>query len=74
MREVSLIDLKVLQGKINDVTLQMIGPGEVLDVEGTHVAGWSVVAGRLVLCGLVHAGCTSESISSSSMNDKFTSW
>lgn len=45
LRQVSLIELKVLQGKINDVTLRMDGPGEVLDVEGTHVAGWTVVAG-----------------------------
>ncbi|MBT8044224.1 MAG: hypothetical protein KJO79_04675, partial [Verrucomicrobiae bacterium] len=45
MRQVSLIELKVLQGKINDVTLRMNGPGEVLDVSGTHVAGWTVTDG-----------------------------
>ncbi len=45
MRQVSLIELKVLQGKINKISLTMDGPGEVLDVEGTHVAAWSVVAG-----------------------------
>ncbi|MBT8036636.1 MAG: hypothetical protein KJO21_03735 [Verrucomicrobiae bacterium] len=44
MRQETKIDLKVLQGKINQLSLRMDGPGEVLDVEGTHVAAWSVVA------------------------------
>ena len=45
MRQWTQIDLKVLQGKINELTLSMDGLGEVLDVSGTHVAAWSVVAG-----------------------------
>lgn len=46
LRQVSQIDLKVLQGKITELALAMDGPGEVLDVEGTNVAGWSVEAGQ----------------------------
>ncbi|BDS07872.1 hypothetical protein NT6N_29120 [Oceaniferula spumae] len=46
MRQSSQIDVKVLQGKINELTLQMDGPGEILDVEGTNVAAWSVAAGQ----------------------------
>lgn len=45
LRQISQLDLKVLQGKINGLRLRMDGPGEVLDVEGTHVAAWSVEAG-----------------------------
>ena len=44
LRQVSQIELKVLQGKINDVSLRMDGPGEVIDVQGTNIAGWSVEA------------------------------
>ena len=42
LRQVSKVDLKVLQGKINDLAFQMEGPGQVLAVEGTNVAAWSV--------------------------------
>ena len=46
MRQQTSINLKVLQGKINAINLRMQGPGEVLQVEGTHIAGWSVEAGQ----------------------------
>ncbi len=45
MRQTENIRLKILQGKLNELTLRMQGPGEVLDVEGTHIAGWSVEKG-----------------------------
>lgn len=43
MRQTSDIQLKILQGKLNQLSLRMHGPGEILAVEGTHIAGWSVV-------------------------------
>ena len=46
MRQSTAIDIKVLQGKINEFSLSMDGLGEVLDVSGTHVAAWSVEAGQ----------------------------
>lgn len=42
MRQTSELNLKILQGKLNQLSLRMQGPGEVLAVEGTHIAGWSV--------------------------------
>ncbi|NWK55744.1 MFS transporter [Verrucomicrobiaceae bacterium N1E253] len=42
MRQTSEFQLKILQGKLNTLSLRMQGAGEVLDVEGTHIAGWKV--------------------------------
>lgn len=38
------IAYQVLQGKLESVTMELHGPGEVLDVEGRNIVGWKVVA------------------------------
>lgn len=43
MRQMSVMDLRVLQGKLNALTLNLEGPGEVLEVTGDAVLGWSVM-------------------------------
>lgn len=42
LRQVTSIDLRVLQGKLPKLTLTLDGPGEVLSVTGEPVLGWSV--------------------------------
>ncbi|MES2476688.1 MAG: hypothetical protein V4640_12965 [Verrucomicrobiota bacterium] len=42
IRQMSVIDLRVLQGKLHHLTMDLNGPGEVLGVTGDAVLGWSV--------------------------------
>ncbi len=42
LRESHQIDYKILQGELDSLTLQLDGPGEVLDVQGSHVVGWNL--------------------------------
>lgn len=42
LRQNHLIDYKVLQGELDSLTLQLDGSGEVLDVEGENIVGWTV--------------------------------
>lgn len=43
LRQRTLIDLNVLQGKLSDLDFSLKGPGEVLSVTGGAVLGWKVV-------------------------------
>ncbi len=43
MRQLTVIDLRVLQGKLGNLSLALDGPGEVLAVKGEPVLGWSVI-------------------------------
>jgi hypothetical protein len=43
MRQLTTIDLRVLQGKLAALSVSLDGPGEVLAVSGEPVLGWSVV-------------------------------
>lgn len=36
------IEYRVLQGELDELKLDLIGPGEVLDIQGTNVVGWSL--------------------------------
>jgi hypothetical protein len=42
LRQMTVLDLRVLQGKLADLSLALDGPGEVLSVEGDPVLGWNV--------------------------------
>jgi len=42
MRETTVIDYRILQGKLEAIRLGLDGPGEVLSVEGSNVMGWRV--------------------------------
>jgi hypothetical protein len=42
LRQLSIIDLRVLQGKLGALKLVLDGPGEVLSVSGDPVLGWTV--------------------------------
>lgn len=42
LRQASLLEMRVLQGKLEALTLRMEGTGEVLAVVGDDVVGWSV--------------------------------
>jgi len=42
LRQLTVIDLRILQGKLADLALTLDGPGEVLSVAGETVLGWSV--------------------------------
>ena len=42
MRQETVVDLRVLQGKLGELTLDLDGPGEVLSVSGDSVLGWNV--------------------------------
>ena len=42
LRQSTEIDLRILQGKLPSLTLQLHGAGEVLSVQGEQVVGWSV--------------------------------
>ncbi len=42
LRQLSAIDLRVLQGRLGGLSLALDGPGEVLSVAGDPVLGWSV--------------------------------
>ncbi|MBC8127859.1 MAG: hypothetical protein H8M99_12030 [Gloeobacteraceae cyanobacterium ES-bin-144] len=43
MRQLTTLDLRVLQGKLANLTISLVGSGEVLAVSGEPVLGWSVV-------------------------------
>src|SRR3974390_1167288 len=45
MRQVALLDFKVMQGELNRVTLLLRGSGEVTRVQGEQVLSWTVVPG-----------------------------
>jgi hypothetical protein len=45
MRQVAMLDGKVMQGELNRVTLLLRGPGEVTRVQGEQVLSWNVVPG-----------------------------
>lgn len=42
MRQITQIDLRVLQGKIPNLSLSLDGPGEILSVVGESVLAWTV--------------------------------
>ncbi len=42
LRQSTTLGLQVLQGRIDQLTLDLLGPGEVLAVTGPAVTGWSV--------------------------------
>ncbi|MEI7908256.1 MAG: hypothetical protein WCK77_01340 [Verrucomicrobiota bacterium] len=42
LRQLTLLDLRVLQGKLAELALTLDGPGEVLSVSGETVLGWAV--------------------------------
>jgi hypothetical protein len=42
LRQLTTVDLRVLQGKLANLSLSFDGPGEVLAVTGEPVLGWSV--------------------------------
>jgi hypothetical protein len=42
MRQLTLLDLRVLQGKLPELTLSLTGPGEILSVSGEAVLAWTV--------------------------------
>lgn len=42
LRQSTQIDVRILQGKLPSLSLQLHGPGEVLAVKGEQVVGWSV--------------------------------
>lgn len=42
LRQMTVVDLRVLQGKLAELNLTLDGPGEVLAVTGEPVLGWAV--------------------------------
>ncbi|MCX6866984.1 MAG: hypothetical protein NTV46_12350 [Verrucomicrobia bacterium] len=42
LRQMTVVDLRVLQGKLGELNLTLDGPGEVLSVSGDPVLGWAV--------------------------------
>ena len=42
LRQMTVVDLRVLQGKLGELNLTLDGPGEVLSVSGGPVLGWVV--------------------------------
>lgn len=42
LRQMTVMDLRVLQGKLGQLELNLDGPGEVLSVSGGSVIGWAV--------------------------------
>jgi hypothetical protein len=43
MKQDHLLTYQVLQGQLKSLTIQLLGPGEILDVEGPNLVGWKVV-------------------------------
>jgi hypothetical protein len=43
MRQDHLLVYQVLQGQLKSLSIQLHGPGEILDVEGPNLVGWKVV-------------------------------
>ena len=48
MRQVALLDFKVMQGELNRVVLLLRGPGEVTRVQGDQVLAWNVEPGATI--------------------------
>ncbi len=46
LRQVARIDLKVLQGKLDGLEIELEGAGEILAVDGGNVLGWTVEQGE----------------------------
>jgi hypothetical protein len=42
LRQMTVVDLRVLQGKLSELALTLNGPGEILSVSGEPVLGWAV--------------------------------
>ena len=42
LRQITVVDLRVLQGKLSELSLTLSGPGEILAVSGEPVLGWAV--------------------------------
>ncbi|MGI9242114.1 MAG: hypothetical protein ACR2RV_15050, partial [Verrucomicrobiales bacterium] len=42
MRQITAIDLKILQGKLDGIKILLEGEGEILDVKGPNILTWSV--------------------------------
>ncbi|MEM7386084.1 MAG: hypothetical protein AAF514_14180, partial [Verrucomicrobiota bacterium] len=54
LRQAALLNVHVLQGRLNELTVLLDGPGEILAVEGSNLLNWKIEAGegaqrRLVL-------------------------
>jgi hypothetical protein len=45
VRQATALELRVLQGELAALDLNLDGPGEILAVEGPNIAGWSVAPG-----------------------------
>lgn len=45
MRQLALLQVRVMQGEVNALTLRLSGEGEVTRVQGEHVLAWNVVPG-----------------------------
>ncbi|MCA9136959.1 MAG: hypothetical protein KDB00_09370, partial [Planctomycetales bacterium] len=42
LRQEHEIDFQVLQGELKSLSIQLKGPGEILDVQGDNIVGWKV--------------------------------
>lgn len=42
LRQASLVDFRILQGKLKTIDFSLDGPGEILSVQGEQIVGWSV--------------------------------
>ena len=45
LRQIMTLHVNVLQGKLNEISIDLAGDGEVLAVEGPNVLGWTVTPG-----------------------------
>ncbi len=43
LRQEHRIAYQLLQGQLKSLTIQLVGPGEILNVEGDHIVAWKVV-------------------------------
>lgn len=43
MKQDHLLTYQVLQGQLKALTIQLLGPGEILDVEGPNLVGWKIL-------------------------------
>ncbi len=44
LRQEHHIDYQVLQGELKSLSILLLGPGEILDVQGQNIIGWKVIA------------------------------
>ncbi len=42
LKQSQQIEYRILQGELNHLNLELTGPGEILNIEGTNVAGWTI--------------------------------